>query len=218
MGELHRFENPFTGYEILFKCIVDRHCPIKTKKVRGNDKPFMTRELSKAIKDRSRITNKYNKFKSRENFLEKQRIMRKCRFLQYKTKQAYFEKTLTSDNMTNKSYWKLMKPFLSEKGNHYGTKITLKEDGVMVSDEEHLAHIFNDQYINIVEKTTGVPPSSVQNNGLDVDNITDTIKNIIDKFKNHPSIKAIQENNQSLESFHIPPPQLSDIQGFYSGT
>ena len=82
----------------------------------------------------------------------------------------------------------------------------------MVSDEEHLAHIFNDQYINIVEKTTGVPPSSVQNNGLDVDNITDTITNIIDKFKNHPSIKAIQENNQSLESFHIPPPQLSDIQ------
>jgi len=63
MSELHRFENPFTGYETLFKCIVDRHCPIKTKKVRGNDKPFMSKELSNAIKDRSRIINKYNKFK-----------------------------------------------------------------------------------------------------------------------------------------------------------
>ena len=67
MDELHRFENPFTGYEILFKCIVDRHCPIKTKKVRGNDKPFMTKEISKAIKDHSRIINNYNKFKSRDN-------------------------------------------------------------------------------------------------------------------------------------------------------
>ena len=212
MSELHRFENPFTGYETLFKCIVDRHCPIKTKKVRGNDKPFMTRELSKAIKDRSRIINKYNKFKSRGNYLEKQSIMRKCRFLQYKAKKAYFEKTLTNDNMTNKNYWKLMKPFLSEKGGCYGTKITLNEDGVMVSEEKQLAHIFNDQYVNIVEKTTGAPPVSVQNSGLDVNNISITVNNIIKKFKNHPSIKAICENNKSLEPFHIPQPQLSDIQ------
>jgi len=212
MDELHRFENPFTGYETLFKCIVDRHCPIKTKKVRGNDKPFMTRELSKSIKDRSRIINKYNKFKSRENYLAKQSIMRKCRFLQFKAKKAYFDKTLTNDNMTNKNYWKLMKPFLSEKGGSYGTKITLKENGVMVSDEKELAHIFNDQYINIVEKTTGDSPVSIHNDGLDVNNITITINNIIDSFKNHPSIKAIQENNQSLEPFHIPQPQLSDIQ------
>ena len=28
MNELHRFENTFTGYETLFKCIVDRYCPI----------------------------------------------------------------------------------------------------------------------------------------------------------------------------------------------
>jgi len=212
MHELHRFENPFTGYEILFKCIVDRHCPIKTKKVRGNDKPFMTRELSKSLKDRSRIINKYNKFKSRENYLEKQSIMRKCRFLQFKAKKAYFDKTLTNNNMTNKNYWKLMKPFLSEKGGNYGTKITLKENGIMVSDEKELAHIFNDQYVNIVEKTTGDPPISIHNDGLDVKNITITINKIIETFKNHPSIKAIEENNQSLESFHIPQPQLSDIQ------
>jgi len=212
MNELHRFENPFTGYEILFKCIVDRHCPIKTKKVRGNDKPFMTKELSKAMKDRSRVINRYNKFKSRENYLAKQSIMRKCRFLQSNAKKAHFEKTLTDNNMTNKGYWKLMKPYLSEKGGNYGTKITLKENGEMVTDEKKLAHIFNDQYINIVEKTTGNPPENVQNNGLDIDNITETIHTIIEKFKEHPSIKAIKENSQDIEPFHIPPPQLSDIQ------
>ena len=114
MNELHRFENPFTGYETLFKCIVDRHCPIKTKTVRGNDKPFMTKELSKAMKDRSRIINKYNRYKSRENYLEKQNIMRKCRFLQYKAKKEYFKNTLTDDNMTNKKYWKL-RPFYQRR-------------------------------------------------------------------------------------------------------
>ena len=144
--------------------------------------------------------------------MKKQSIMRKCRFLQYNSKKAYFDKTLTNDNMTNKNYWKLMKPFLSEKGGSYGTRITLKEKGVMVSDEKEIAHIFNDHYVNIVEKTTGAPPESVQNNGLDVENITSTICEIIEKFKSHPSIKAINENNQSLEPFHLPQPQLSDIQ------
>jgi len=212
MSELHRFENPFTGYETLFKCIVDRHCPIKTKTVRGNDKPFMTKELSKAMKDRSRIINKYNRYKSRENYLEKQNIMRKCRFLQYKAKKEYFKNTLTDDNMTNKKYWKLMRPFLSEKGGNYGTKITLKDNGIFVTDEKTLTQIFNDQYVNIVEKTTGSPPVCIQNNGLDVDNITESIDKIIEHFKDHPSIKAIQENNQSIESFHIPKAQISDIQ------
>ena len=49
-----------------------------------------------------------------------------------------------------------MKPFLSDKGGSYGTKITLKEDNVLVSDEKELVHIFNDQYVNIVEETIGL--------------------------------------------------------------
>ena len=113
------------------------------------------------LKKRSRIINKYNKFKSRENCLEKQSIMRQCRFLQLKAKNNYFEKTLTESNMTNKRYWDFMKPFLTEKaGTHYGTKITLKENGNLITDEKSVAEIFNEQYVNIVENTTGLPTPS----------------------------------------------------------
>ena len=138
--------------------------------------------------------------------------MRKCRLLQYKAKKCHFEKTLTESNMTNKKYWTLMRPFLSEKGGNYGTKITLKENGKFISNEDALAEIFNDQYVNIVEKTTGSPPVSIQNNGLDIDNITETIMKIIHNFSDHPSIKIIQENNQSIEPFNIPLAKISDIQ------
>ena len=126
MTEIHRFGDPFTGYQTLFKCIVDRHCPTKTKKVRGNDKPFMTKELSQAMKNRSKAINRYNHWKSRDNYLEKQAIMRKCRYLAHKAKKDHFKNILTNDNMTNKKYWKLMKPFLSEKGGNYGTQITVR--------------------------------------------------------------------------------------------
>ena len=212
INELSRFDNPFTGYETLFKCIVDRHCPIKTRKVRGNDKPFMTKELSNSMKKRSRIINKYNKCKSRENYIEKQRVMRQCRFLQTKAKKAYFNKTLTESNMTNKKYWVLMRPFLTEKGGNYGTKITLKENEQFITNEESLAETFNDQYVNIVEKTTGVPPVSIANNGLNIEDINITINQIIQHFSDHPSILAIQNNNQSIETFQIPLAQISDIQ------
>ena len=211
MTEIHRFDDPFTGYQTLFKCIVDRHCPTKIKKVRGNDKPFMTKELSKAMKNRSKIINRYNRWKSRDNYLEKQTIMRKCRYLAHKAKKYNFKNILTNDNMTNKKYWKLMKPFLSEKGGNYGTKITLKENGKLISDEQTLSSIFNDQYVNIIEKTTGAPPESIANDGLDKQNITITINKIIETFKNHQSIKAIQENNPDIEPYSIPLAQTSDI-------
>jgi len=71
---MHRFSDSYTGFSTLFKSIVDRHAPIKTKIVRGNNKPFMNKELSNALKTKSRIKNKWNKWRSRENFLEWQNI------------------------------------------------------------------------------------------------------------------------------------------------
>ena len=76
--ELHRFSDSYTGFVTLFKSIVDRHAPIKKKTVRGNNKPFMNLELGNAIKKKSRIRNKYNKWRSRENYLAWQNIKFRC--------------------------------------------------------------------------------------------------------------------------------------------
>ena len=39
----------------IFRSTLDNHAPLKQKQVRGNQAPFMTKELSKAIMTRSRI-------------------------------------------------------------------------------------------------------------------------------------------------------------------
>ena len=67
-----RCPDPFEGYTTLFKSILDRHAPIKTKTIRGNNKRFINKELSKALKEKSRIKNKTNKWRSRENYRELQ--------------------------------------------------------------------------------------------------------------------------------------------------
>ena len=77
LDELNRFSDSLTGFVTLFKSIVDRHAPIKNRIVRGNNKPFMNLELSNAIKQKSKIRNKYNKWRSRENYLEWQNSKKK---------------------------------------------------------------------------------------------------------------------------------------------
>ena len=46
--------------------------------MRGNQAPFMTKELSKAIMTRATIKNKYNKWSSRENLLALKQTKKKC--------------------------------------------------------------------------------------------------------------------------------------------
>ena len=96
LDELHRFSDPYTGFVTLFKSIVDNHAPIKKKTVRGSNKPFMNLELSKAIKTKSIIRNKYNKWRSRENYLEWQNIKKKCKYLTKKAEKGLFDKILSN--------------------------------------------------------------------------------------------------------------------------
>ena len=62
----------------IFRSTLDNHAPLKQKQVRGNQAPFMTKELSKAIMTRSRIKNKCNKWPSRQNFVGHKQIKNKC--------------------------------------------------------------------------------------------------------------------------------------------
>ena len=62
----------------IFRSTLDSHAPLKQKQVRGNQALFMTKELAKAVMTRFRITNKNNKWPSRENFLALKQIKYKC--------------------------------------------------------------------------------------------------------------------------------------------
>lgn len=62
--------DPNKNYEELVSIcrkVIDKHAPLKTKFVRGNEAPFMNKELRKAIYSRSRLKNNFNKNKTKEN-------------------------------------------------------------------------------------------------------------------------------------------------------
>ena len=59
----------YSTFTKLFRLVLDKHARLKIKKVRGNQGPFMTKELRKAIMNKSKIRNKHQKCSSRENVL-----------------------------------------------------------------------------------------------------------------------------------------------------
>ena len=53
-------------FSSVFRDLVDRHAPLKQKTVRGNNAPYLTKQLNKKIIDRSKIKTRYLEWRSRE--------------------------------------------------------------------------------------------------------------------------------------------------------
>ena len=75
-----------------FQNVLNKHTPLKQKKVRGNHAPFITNDLSKAIMNKSKTRNRYLKWPSRKNFLAKKNVTNFRKYLIRITKKSYFQK------------------------------------------------------------------------------------------------------------------------------
>ena len=137
-----------------FKTILDKHAPLKSKVLRGHHACFITKELSKGIMTRSRLKNKFNRYRTKENWNAYKIQRNNCVQLRKKAIKSYFEQNTKSGDVSNKLFWKTIRPFLSNKGTHDNHDITLEENGNLIKDKENISDILNDFYINIVEKTT----------------------------------------------------------------
>ena len=78
-------------------------------------------------------------------------------------------------------------------GGLENSDIFLVHNNAIVTDEQELTEIFNDHYINLVEKSSGKKPTSLaKDTGISDDR--QIVRLIIEKYKNHPSILTIIQN------------------------
>ena len=95
--------------------VLNKHAPRKKKFVRGNHSPFVNHELSKAIMTQTRLRNKFLKIRSAVNRKAYVKQRNYCVSLLRKTKKSYYS-NLNEKNVTdNKTFWKTVKPLLSDK-------------------------------------------------------------------------------------------------------
>ena len=102
--------------------------------------------------------------------------------------QLYLEKQIKAIYLVNieyisshKKFWRRIKPFFSNKMLN-PNKLLLVAKGILVSNEKHLANIFNHFFINIILDLELKMTAKLQVN---------LSKSFLESFKDNPSIKRI---------------------------
>ena len=188
-----------------FENILNRHAPLKKKKLRGNDGGFASKELRKAWYKRSRLRNIYNKNKTEESWNTFKRQRNICTSLKRKAKKNFF----LNKSKDRESFWKIFGPYLTNRGHHSKEDYIVSVDGELVNDKKKVSNLFNGYFINIIENSTGKKIDQ-----LTLDPLKDNIDQIVDRYKNHPSISMIKEKMSEcadFEKFEIPKSTESDI-------
>ena len=94
-------------------------------------------------------------------------------------------------SINRKLFRNTVKPFLTNKNFFTCENITTENKGELISDSLKLTNILNTYYINLVEKLSGILPSVAGNPNNSLED-SETVKNIIKQYKNHPSIINIK--------------------------
>ena len=119
----------FDRFKTALDKAIQRHAPIKKRYVRANQAPFINKKINKEIMKRSRLRNKFLNTKSDidRKAYNKQRNL--CVSLIRSEKKNFFSNINTCDITDNKTFWKTVKPFFTDKIKTK-SKITLIEKNI----------------------------------------------------------------------------------------
>ena len=80
-----------------------------------------------------------------------------------RAKRDFFKEATKDGIMTSKKIWRTVKPFLTNNGCISNDFIGIENDDNLICNEQELVELFNEHYINIVEKSSGKKPLSLGN-------------------------------------------------------
>ena len=199
--------NCYSQFEEIFISVLNKYAPIKKKIVRANDKPYMTKVLRKAIMRRSFLQNKFHRDKlpEYETAFKKQRNY--TNRLLKKEKKKYYSNLNLKCITDNKIFWKTMKPLFSNF-NGGSQKITLIENGNIVSNEDNVAKVFNNFFVDSVASLNISENKALLNS---TDGLTDKVEIALKKFDRHPSILSINAKVRIETKFSFSKISISDM-------
>ena len=110
----------FESFQFAFKVISNQFAPLRQKLIKNNNQPFMTEVLRKAIMKRSKLRNMFNEERNIENWYEYKHQLNLCSYLLKHPKKRHFNSLNVNYVTGNKTFWKTIKPFFTEKKKtHY---------------------------------------------------------------------------------------------------
>ena len=134
---------------------------------------------------RSYLENLYFKRRTDPSLRNYKKQKNHCSRMYKKERKNLFNELNTSFVSDNKLFWKTVKPFFSNNGNHRGN-VKLVEGDKLLQDDSEVAGELNNFFkeavstLDVNENSYIINPDSI--------NISDPIEKAISKYKFHPSI------------------------------
>ena len=122
-------------------------------------------------------------------------------------KKGYYQNLDEKNVIDNKKFWKIIKPLLSDRSVSK-EKINLTENEKMLTSECETAETLKNLFSNIVKKLN--IPKFNSNNSV-TENIKDPVFKAIFKYKNYPSILAIQKYSKN-KTFHFKAVNIGEVE------
>ncbi|CAB4025980.1 Hypothetical predicted protein, partial [Paramuricea clavata] len=180
-GIFNEVDDKYDYWSSLFESLVDRHAPLKRKKVREKDSPYMTIEWKKAIRNKRKYAIKFAKDRTKENFELKKKYRNIANKGRRKAVSAYCHKT--SEDLRDKpsEFYKTFKPFLSDKVKDPAVICLRTNESTVKTNEYEVTELLAD-YFNTAACSIG---------GDHVNNLTEKDHDY------HNSVKVIRETFQT---------------------
>ena len=109
-SELSKIGSYYNSFDDTFNTVLDKHAPIKTKLLRANHKPYVTKAMRKAIMKRSELATKYRRAPTDENLRAWKKHKNYCSNLYKKGWKNYYESPDFNNLTDNKKFWDTIKP------------------------------------------------------------------------------------------------------------
>ncbi len=199
--------NTYDTFERIFLETLDFHAPQKSKVLRANHKPYVTKDMRKAIMLRSQLQNLWYTYKLPEYHIALKRQKNYCNRLYKRERKKFYSRLNLNDITDNSKFWKTMKPLFGDKGGAK-EKIVLVEGDRIINEDSEVAQTFNDFFDGAV-KSLGISENEVLMTNVETSQgkVLDAIK----QFEAHPSILLIKENVVVDVEFSFSPVTLDVI-------
>ena len=195
--KMQNIETKYNCFDDAFLSVLNNHAPYKKKVIRANHKPYVTKQLRKAIMKRSHLENKFHKTKSVESGRDYKRQKNYCNRLYKRERQNYYSQLNLNNITDNKTFWGTVNPLFNNKGGNRDNIVLVNGDKI-ISDDKEVAQTFNDFFKNSVKSL-----NISENKFLitETDDIIGSVEESINRFQNHPSIRSINENVEVGQRF-----------------
>ena len=160
----------------------------------------MKRSYFEKVYFKKKTPDSLTKFKKQKNY---------CSRLYKKERKKYFESLNPRRISDNKSFWKNIQPFFSEK-RKISNKITLVENKENAVFDDHLV---SEELNKFFENATRGLEINENSYIIDTDsNEINSVEKAINKYRNHPSVLLIKSRFKNIPSFSFIEAGLSEIE------